>query len=55
MLLLKQDTRKKGQVETARELDKGNSKEYKVKAICDNVVFVKKSESYISGLYYLVL
>ncbi len=45
MLLLEQDTTKKGRVETAIELDKGNSEEYKVKAICDSKVYAKESDS----------
>lgn len=37
------------------ELDNGNSKEYKVKAIWDSAVYANKlAESYLLGLYYLV-
>lgn len=31
-----------------------NSKEYKFKKICDNIVYTKESKSYLLGLYYLV-
>ncbi len=41
-------------MKTAIELDKADSKEYKVKAICDNAVYAKESEGYLPGLYYLV-
>ena len=59
MSLLKQDTTKKGRVDknNVTELDAGNNKggKYKVKAIWDSAVYVKKSESsYLPGLYYLV-
>ena len=57
MLLLKQDITRQGQMETAIELDENNNKEYKVKAICDNEVYVKESDNsyHLSDLYYLVL
>ena len=37
------------------ELDAGNNEgnEYKVKAICDSVVYTKKSAGHLPGLYYL--
>ncbi len=37
--------------------NEGNSKEYKVEAICDNAVYAKESDSghHLPGLYYLVL
>lgn len=31
------------------------SKEYKVKAIWDNVIYVKKAKSHLSKFYYLIL
>ena len=39
------------------EFDTGdNSKEYKMEAIWDSMVYTKESKSgYLSGLYYLVL
>ena len=57
MSLLEQDTTMKKRVETVIKLDKSNSKKYKVKAICDNEVYAKKSNSdyHLSSLYYLVL
>ena len=36
------------------EFDAGNNKKYKVKAIIDNVVYAKKTEKHLPGLYYLV-
>ena len=33
----------------------GNNKEYKVKAICNSTVYTNKSESFLPGLYFLVL
>ncbi len=42
MLLLEQNTKKKGQVETAIELDKDDSKEYEVKAIRNSEVNTKE-------------
>ncbi len=42
-------------METAIELNEGNSEEYEVKAICDSAVYIRESESYLLGLYYLVL
>ncbi len=55
VLLLEQYTTKKGQVEIAINLDESGNKEYEVKAICDSTVYTSKSESHLSGLYYLVL
>ncbi len=57
MSLLEQDTTRKGLVETAIELDGSNSENYKVNAICDNVVYAKESDSndHLLGFYYLVL
>ena len=37
------------------ELDKGNSKEYKDKAIYESAVYASKSKGHILDLYYLVL
>ncbi len=42
-------------MEIAIELDKGNSKEYEVEAICDSKVYTKKLDSdQLPGFYYLV-
>ena len=58
MSLLEQDIIRKGRVdENATELDEGNndSGEYKVEAIWDSAVYVRKSElGHLSGFYYLV-
>ncbi len=47
---------RKGWVETALKLDKGDSEEYEVEAICDSAVYAKESDSghHLPGLYYLV-
>ena len=60
MLLLKQDTTKKGRVDknNATELDASNNKdrEYELEAIQNSAVYARESESdYLLGLYYLVL
>ncbi len=53
--LLEQDTTKKGRVETAIELDEGDSEEYNVKAIRNSKVYAKESDSgHLPGLYYLI-
>ncbi len=41
-------------METAIELDEGDSEEYEVEAIRDNAVYARESESHLPGLYYLV-
>ena len=58
--LLEQDITKKGRVdEEVRQIEfdasDNKSREYKVEAIWDSVVYARKSESgHLSGLYYLV-
>ena len=44
-------------MKTAIKLNEGNSKEYKVKILCDNEIYAKKLDSsyHLLGLYYLVL
>ena len=59
MLLLEQDTTRKGQVDKEirqMEFDIGNEKEeYELEAIWDSVVYAKESElGHLLGLYYLV-
>ena len=59
MLLLEQDTTRKGRVEQEvrqMEFDTGDDGEkYKVEAIQDSAVYARKSKSgHLSGLYYLV-
>ena len=56
MSLLKQDSTRKKRVEKVPELDASNkgSKEYRVKAIWDSLVYVRESEGHLPGLYYLV-
>ncbi len=55
MSLLEPDITRKGRVETAIELDEGDSNEYEVEAICDSEVYTKESDSsQLPGLYYLV-
>lgn len=56
MSLLDQNTALKGQVEISRELNKGNSKESKFKAIYDSEIYVKESDNfYLPDPYDLVL
>ena len=54
--LLEQDTTKKEWDDNAVELDTGdNSREYKVEAIWDSVVYARELElGYLPGFYYLV-
>ena len=59
MLLLEQDTTRKGRIDKnvteLAELDAGeDSNEYKVKAICDCVVYARESAGHLPGLYYWV-
>ena len=54
MSLLEQNITRKRQVEITIELDKGNSKDYKVEVICNSVVYVRELEGHLSSLYYLV-
>ena len=57
MSLLEQNTTRKKRVDEniiELEFNAGNSKEYKVEAIRDNVVYAKESEGHLPGLYYLV-
>ncbi len=43
-------------METAIELDEGDSEEYEVEAICDSKVYAKESNNgQLPGLYYFVL
>ena len=59
MLLLEQDTTKKGQVEnnvTQLEFKAGDDAEYKVEAIWDSAVYARELEArHLPGLYYLIL
>ena len=58
MILLEQDITKKEWVDKQvkeLELEAGNSKEYKIKAIRDSTIYASKSElGPLPGLYYLV-
>lgn len=59
MSLLEQNITRKEQVDKIMSKlefkNKGDSKEYKIKAICNNVVHISKLEDHLSSLYYLVL
>ena len=58
MSLLEQNIIKKDQVKKVLKLDNRNNsiEKYKVKAICNSVVYVNKLESnHLSSLYYLVM
>ncbi len=62
MSLLKQDTTRKGQVDSkalpkpTKELEfgAGGNKEYEVKAIIDNAVYDQQANDQMPGLYYFV-
>ncbi len=55
--LLEQNITRKGWVEIAVKLDKGDSEEYEVEAIRNSAVYIKESDNshHLPGLYYLVL
>ena len=57
MSLLEQDTTRKVRVDENDiiELDaNNNSGKYKVEAICNSTVYVRRSAGHLPGLYYLV-
>ena len=59
MSLLKKDTTKKRRMnklfsEPEPEFDAGNNKEYKVEVIKNSVIYAKKAEGHLPGLYYLI-
>ena len=58
MLLLKQDTIRKKQVNkniTKLDADNNDNKKYKVKAIYNSIVYIKKlKSSHLLDLYYLL-
>ena len=58
MLLLEQNTTRKRRVDenNATKLDAGSNEggKYKVKAIYNSAVYIKKSSGHLPGLYYLV-
>ena len=55
ILLLKQDTTKKGREFSVPEFEPGDNKEYKVKTIRDSTVYAKEADRYLPGLYYLIV
>ena len=57
MSLLKQGTNRKERVDkklTELKFEAGNREEYRVEAICDSAIYIKKVEGHLSGLYYLI-
>ena len=54
MLLLEQDTIRKGQEFSAPEFEPGNDKKYKVEDIRDSAVYAKEADGHLLSLYYLV-
>lgn len=57
MSFLEQDITKKKWVEEKLiefDFDIGNSKEYKIQAMQDSVVYVSKAERHLLGFYYRV-
>lgn len=56
MSLLEQDIIRKKRINELFEepkFDAGNNQEYKVKTIKDSTIYVKKTEGYLPGFYYL--
>ena len=57
VLLLEQDIIKKERINEFAEVpefEKGDNKEYKMKAILKSTVYAKKADRQLLGLYYLV-
>ena len=54
MSLLEQNTIKKKREFLVPEFELGNAKEYEIEAIQDSVVYIKKANNDLPGLYYLV-
>ena len=54
MLLLKQNTTKKGREFSVPRFELVDDKEYKVEAIQDSAVYAKETDGHVLGLYYLV-
>ena len=58
MLLLKKNIIKKKQIDKndiiKLDIDNNNSRKYKVKAIYNSAVYIKKLAGHLLGLYYLV-
>ena len=58
MSLLKQNIIRKGLMNNfakVPEFELDNDKKYKVEAIQDSAIYVKKADGHLPGLYYLVL
>ena len=58
VLLLKQDTTKKGQMNDTQldfKFETGDNKKYEVDSIQDSAVYAKESAEQLPELYYLVL
>ena len=53
VLLLEQNTTKKGRINKLPEFEINDEKEYKVEAICNSVVYAKQIDGHLLGLYYL--
>ena len=54
VLLLEQDTTRKGREISVPEFEPGDNKEYEVEAIRDSAVYAKEADGHLPGLYYLV-
>ena len=58
MLLLKQNTIKKKQIDKNKAIkldtNDNDSKKYKIKKICNNLVYIRKSASHLAELQYLI-
>lgn len=55
VLLLEENRTRKRQEFLVLEFETSNNKKYKVEAIWDSVVYVKKVDKYLLELYYLVV
>ena len=54
MLLLEQDTTRKGREFSVPKFEPGDNKEYELEAIRDSAVYAKEADEHLPGLYYLV-
>ena len=55
MLLLEQDTTKKGREFLVQEFEPDNNKKYKMEAIQDSAVYTKETDGHLPKLYYLIV
>lgn len=55
MLLLEQDTKRKGRINKLPEFETDDDKKYEMEAICNSAVYAKKVDGHLSELYSLIV